>query len=322
MTTLTLLDPIAPVRHARFTALLPDGFTLDVAASHDEADRLAAITGARFAVSGHAPVTAEMIRAGAAAGLVAIHKWGVGYDNIDIEAARAAGVRVLRTTGSNAVPVAETTLGMILALQRGTLRAHTALTGGTWAASEIGPQCLMLSGKTVGLVGFGPIARTMARLLTVFRARVLYTKPVPVPEEEAAALGVTWVPFAEMLREADILSLHCPLTPQTRGLIDAAALAAMKPGGLLINTARGGLVDEAAVAAALRSGHLRGAGFDVFSQEPAPADHPLIGLPNVIVSPHIAAQAADNFAPTVSRIIENCARMAAGLDPAPGDVVV
>jgi phosphoglycerate dehydrogenase-like enzyme len=317
-----MLEAIAQERVDRITPLLPPQFTLDVAEGDTPEDRLAAICRGRFAISGHGRVTAEMIRAGKAAGLIAIHKWGVGYDNIDIEAARAEGVRVLRTTGSNAVPVAETTLGLILALQRSIFLGHAAVNAGEWSTAALGARTFMLAGRTVGLVGFGPIGQHVARLLGAFGCRVLYAKRTPLAPEAEAASGATHAPLETLLAEADILSLHCPLTPQTKGLIDAAALARMKPGALLVNTARGGVCDEAAVAAAIRSGQLRGAGFDVFAQEPPAPDNPLIGLPNVIVMPHIAAQAFDNFAPTVRRMLDNFARLAAGEPPVPTDVVV
>lgn len=317
-----ILEAIPQERVARITPLLPPQFTLLTAEADTPEARLAAICQSRFAISGHGRVTPEMIRAGKSAGLVAIHKWGVGYDNIDVEAARAEGVQVLRTTGSNAVPVAETTVGLILALQRSIIVGDAALRAGQWNTAAIGARTFMLSGRTVGLVGFGPIGQQVARLLGAFGCRVLYAKPTPLAPEAEAALGATHAPLETLLAEADILSLHCPLTAQTSGMIDAAALARMKPGGLLINTARGGICDEAAVAAAIRSGHLKGAAFDVFAEEPPAPDNPLLHLPNVIVMPHIAAQAFDNFAPTVQRMLDNFARIAAGEPPVPTDVVV
>ncbi len=319
---LVLLETMAPERFARFAALVPTEFAFSAAAGGTAQDRLAAIRGARFAIIGQSQVTAGMIRAGAAAGLRAIHKWGVGYDNIDIDAARAVGVRVLRTTGSNALPVAETTLAMMLALQRSVALGHARLAAGEWRPGAFGAHTALLSGRTVGLIGFGPIARHLARLLAPFGCRILYAKPAPIPNEEATALGVTHAPLEALLAEADIVSLHCALTAQTRGMIDAVALARMKPGALLVNTARGGLVDEAAVAASIRTGHLRGAAFDVFAEEPPRPDNPLLGLANVIATPHIAAQASDTFAPTVSRMMENLSRLAAGLPPRDGDLVV
>jgi phosphoglycerate dehydrogenase-like enzyme len=263
-----------------------------------------------------------MMTEGAKAGLKAVHKWGVGYDNIDIETAREAGVRVLRTTGSNAVPVAETAVALMLALQRSIVAGHTDMQEGKWSKWEVGPRTYMLTGKTVGLIGLGHIGKNVARMLQGFGCRLLYYKPRPLSQDEARALGVTHTPLDRLLAEADVVSLHCNLTPETSSLIDAGSLAAMKDGALLINTARGGIVDENAVADAIESGRLRGAAFDVFEIEPTPPDHRLIGLPGVIVTPHIASQAVDNFAGAVTRMIDNLAMLADGQEPPEGDVVV
>jgi phosphoglycerate dehydrogenase-like enzyme len=318
--TLIILDPISPRRLAALSEHLPERFTLEAGRSREPGDQLDAIRRARFVIAGQVPVTGEMMRAGAEAGLVAVHKWGVGTDNLDLEAARALGVRVLRTTGSNAVPVAELTLGFMLALSRGMVAGHMALSEGHWRSDALSGQ--MLSGRTIGIVGMGPIAQALARMLAPFGCRLLYTKPRQEAPELERALGLTYAPLETVLAESDIVTLHCPHTPETRGMIDAAALAAMKPGAALINTARGELIDEAALAEAVRSGHLRGAAVDVYSEEPAPPSHPLLGVPGIITTPHIAAMAVDNLAPTLTRMFRNFALIADGQAPVADDVVV
>jgi phosphoglycerate dehydrogenase-like enzyme len=320
--TIVILDPLTPDRLARFAALVPDRFTVRAAASRDRADQIAAIRGAHYVITGDMPVDAEMMKTGAGDTLVAVHKWGVGYDNIAVDAAKPLGLRVLRTTGSNALPVAETAVALMLALQRGVVAGHTDMKAGVWGKWTIGPNCFTLSGKTVGLVGLGYIGKRTARLLRGFDCRLLYSKPTPLPAGEEQELGVTRVPVERLLAESDVVSLHCALTPGTANLIDTASIATMKDGALLVNTARGGIASEAAVAEALHSGKLRGAAFDVFDVEPTLPDNPLLSAPNAIVTPHIASQAADNYAKTVTRMMENLSALSRGDAPPALDIVV
>jgi phosphoglycerate dehydrogenase-like enzyme len=158
------------------------------------------------------------------------------------------------------------------------------------------------------------------KLLKGFGCTVLVTRPSPMSAIEQAKDAVRQVALGTLLAVADIVSLHCPLTDATRGLIDATALARMKPGAVLINVARGGVVDEAALATALASGHLLSAATDVFETEPAPAESPLLGLDNLVVTPHLAAITADTFAPTLRRIFSNIAAVQAGGLPPAGDL--
>lgn len=319
MPHIVLLDPSGPDRLDRMRALLPAGWTLGNAASRDAADQVAALVGADFAITGDLPVTAAMM---AVPGLRAVHKWGVGYDGIDLDAARAHGVRVLRTTGSNAVAVAETTLGLILALNRNITRGHVAIHRGDWPKGELGATSLRLSGRRVGIIGMGHIGRALARLLRGFDCRILYTKRTPLPPEDEAAAGVTFAPLDDLLAQSDVVTLNCELNDSTRNLIDARRLALMRPDAILVNAARGGVLVEADLAAAIRAGHLRGAAVDVFAQEPISPDNPLIGLDRVILTPHLAAISSDAFVPTVTRMLTNFAAINAGHAPPPLDVLV
>lgn len=317
---IVVLDPLPEPRLALMRRLLPPGFALTAAASRAPADQLAAIAAADFAIAGDMPLTAELLAQ--APGLKAVHKWGVGIDNFDLAAAARHQVRIFRTTGSNARPVAETALGLMLALLRQIADGDRSVRAGGWGKADLAPRSFMLSGRTVGLVGLGAIGGQLATLLQGFGCRLLYAKPSPLPAARARALKLTHLPLDELLAASDLVSLHCPLTPATRGLIDAAALARMKPGALLINTARGGLVDEAALLAALEAGRLGGAGLDVFAEEPLPPGHPLAGAPNVVLTPHIAALAADNLVPTLERMFRNLSRAAEGRPVDPKDVVL
>ncbi|GBR05767.1 dehydrogenase [Gluconacetobacter liquefaciens] len=319
---LTILDPLTEAGLRRFAEHLPPDFTLSTARSRDPVDQIDAMRHADAVITADVPVTAEMIAAGAAEGLRAIHKWGVGYDNIDIDAARAAGVRVLRTTGSNAVAVAETTLGLILALQRNIVAGHVGVQNGQWLKGPLGARSMLLTGKTVGLIGFGFIGQQLARLLRGFQCTVLYTKRTPLPALEERDLGARFATFDALIDAADIVSLHCALTPQTRGLIDAGVLARMKPGAILVNTARGGLVNEQDLAQALAIGSLRGAAVDVYAAEPIASDHRLIGTEGAILTPHISAVSADTYPATVQRMLHNLRCIAQGREPPAGDVLV
>lgn len=318
MTRLVMLDPGGPERAERMRPYLPEGWEVSVAASRGAADQQAAIKAARYAITGDVPVTAAMM---AAPGLVAVHKWGVGYDNIDLEAARHHRVRVLRTTGANAVAVAETTLALILALGRGVVRGHDGIGRGQWRKAEIGPVSFTLTGRTVGIVGMGHIGQALARRLRGFGCPILYAKRTPLGEEADAALSARHVPLDELLRASDVVTLNCELNATTRGLIGAPELALMRPHAILVNAARGGVLDEGALADALRGERLRGAALDVFEHEPIAPDHPLIGMERVILTPHIGALSADGFAASVTRMMSNLAAIEEGRPPREGDLL-
>lgn len=319
MIQLVILDPVSEDRLERFAGYLPEGWNLKNAASRAREDQLAALGGTDFAITADVPVTADMM---AVPGLRAIHKWGVGYDNIDCEAAKAHGVRVLRTTGSNALSVAESALGLILALNRNLVRGHTAVLAGRWPKSELGATSQRLSGKTVGIIGLGYVGKALAGLLRGFGCDIVYTGRTRLDAETEAALGVRFASLEKLLARADVVSLNCSLNGDTRAMINARTLALMKQGALLVNVARGGIVVEADLAEALKSGHLRGAASDVYKEEPVTADNPLLGLETAVNTPHIAAVSADTFESTVTRMIRNLRLLDEGREPPDLDVVV
>ena len=226
--------------------------------------------------------------------LRAIGKHGVGVDNIDIAAATAAGIVVFNTPGANALAVAEGAVALMLAVAKRQRAGHDLVACGRFA--ERGPwRAGDLSGKTLGLVGGGRVAGEVARVCSRgFGMTVLVYDPY-AGAAQAEAIGAEKVHSLDaMLPRADIVSIHTPLTAETRGLLGRGRIAHMKPGAILVNTARGGIVDEGALAEALAAGRLGGAGLDVFEEEPPPPDHPLLALANVVLSPHVAGITEDS----------------------------
>ncbi|WP_291825767.1 2-hydroxyacid dehydrogenase [Bosea sp. (in: a-proteobacteria)] len=318
--TICLLDMTTPARAEKLRALLPPGFVLTHGTARGDEHMKEIIAEADYAISGQVAVSGDVLRAGK--NLKLLHKWGVGYDNIDIATARELGIKVARTTGSNALPVAEFALGLMISALRYIGYGHAELKKGHWSTGSLPGETFMLSGKTVGLIGFGAIGQNVARLLRGFGCTILYSKRQPLTAEEEAALGVRHATLDEILAQADVVSLHCPLTPETTNLIGREAFARMKKTAVLINVARGGVVDESALVTALRAREIAGAAMDVYAIEPLPADSELLTLDNLVVTPHLAAMAADNFAPTVSRMFANIAHVSRG-EPVPAkDLVV
>jgi (S)-sulfolactate dehydrogenase len=223
----------------------------------------------------------------AAAKLEAVGRLGVGLDNIDVEACKARDIAVLPATGANDLSVAEYVIAGVLVLLRGAYGASDEVAVGAWPRERlIGRE---VSGRRLGLVGFGSIARETAKRARALGMSVAAHDPFVAADDPAwRELDVVPLALDSLLGTSDAVSLHVPLTADTRHLIDAAALAAMPKGPVLINAARGGVVDEAALADALRDGRLAGAMLDVFETEPLPDGGPLVGVPNLILTPHIA----------------------------------
>jgi phosphoglycerate dehydrogenase-like enzyme len=238
-----------------------------------------------------------------------IQKIGVGVNTIDLEAAKAGNVAVCNMPGSNAQAVAEMTLLLMLAcLRRLPVIDDAVRRGAGWSLDPAMQDSYgEISGRTVGLVGMGSIPRALLLALKGLGARVVYTAHGPKPDVDAEYRALD-----DLLAEADIVSLHVPLTEETANLLNRGRLAAMRPGAILINTARGALVDQAALADALRSGPLLGAGLDVFAREPVAPDDPLLGLDNVVLSPHLAWLTKETLARSLAVAVENCLRLREG----------
>lgn len=212
-----------------------------------------------------------------------IARVGVGYDAVDLAAATAAGAAVTIAPGTNQGSVAEHAFALMLGFTRHIPSRHAALASGGWSRVMSVP----LRGKTLGLAGLGRIGKAVATRAAAFEMRVIAFDPVP-DTAFCAAHGIELVPFERLLSESDFLSLHLPLSAETRHVINAKTISQMKPGAVLVNTSRGGLVCEADLIPALRDGRLGGAALDVFEEEPTPADNPLRTLPNVVLTPHAA----------------------------------
>jgi D-3-phosphoglycerate dehydrogenase len=212
-----------------------------------------------------------------------ISVWGTGTDHIDLGACRSRGITIASTPGVNAHAVAEHTVALMLALLRRIPALDRDLRAGGWARDRLG----QLEGKTVGIVGLGAIGTRVAELLAPFGVKLLAAS-WHADGGRAASLGARAVPVDELLRESDVVTLHLRVTPETTGVLGRDRLALMKPTAVLINTARGALVDSAALVDALASGRLAGAALDVFDHEPVPPDDPLLAQPNVVLTPHVA----------------------------------
>lgn len=308
--TILVLQPINDELKSIIQAELPGGFTLDTTDSTDAGHLAQKLAGADYVVFWDEGLPAPLLHA--APRLKMAHKWGVGVENIDLDVARARGIKVARTTGGNAVPVAEFALTLMLAAGRRVVQAHNSMVEGRWAKNEIWRNSILLSGKTVGIIGLGAIGTEVAKRLPGFGCRILYHNRRPIPPEREAALGVEYRTVPGMLPEIDLLCLTCPLTPETRGMIAAPQLASMKPGSILVNVARGGIVVESDLVDALRSGHLAAAAVDVFDPEPPDPANPLLHLPNVVVTPHCASVAFENSAKGIRHWLRNIGLVAAG----------
>ncbi len=222
-----------------------------------------------------------------------VGRLGVGLDNIDVAACEARGLQVIPASGANALSVAEYVVGTALLLLRGGYQSSAAVAQGQWPRNALS-NGREAGGKVLGLVGFGAIGQLTARLAQGLGLRVIAHDALMAADHPAyAETGVACVQFDALVASADVISLHVPLVDGTRGLFDAQRIAAMKPGAVLINTARGGIVDEVALAAALKSGRLGGAAIDVFGSEPLPASPHFQDCPNLVLTPHIAGVTAE-----------------------------
>ncbi|MDX1416308.1 MAG: hydroxyacid dehydrogenase [Candidatus Promineifilaceae bacterium] len=253
-------------------------------------------------------VDADVITAGK--NLKYIGRAGIGVDNVDLEAATEHGVRVMNTPRANSVATAEQTMALMLAVSRNTVAAHNSLAAGQWdRARYVGTE---LDGKTLGIIGFGYIGRLVARRAQAFGMKVIAYDPY-VPEEVAANMDAQLLPFEELLAQADIITLHSVVTAETVNMINADTIAQMKDGVIIVNVARGKLIDEKALAEALREGKVAAAALDVYQQEP-PQGSPLIGLSNVLHTPHLGANSREAQRRVAEEIVEQVADALRGTD--------
>lgn len=260
----------------------------------DDAPRLAeqAATAEAFIVRNRTQVRGVLLQALTRCRVVG--RLGVGLDNIDVPACEARSLQVIPATGANALSVAEYVVGTAMVLLRGAYASSAAVAAGQWPRNALS-NGREAGGKTLGLIGFGSIGQLTARLARGLGMDVVaFDAMLDEGHPAFPATGTRWAELDEVIRMSDVVSLHVPLVDSTRGLFSAERISAMKPGAVLINTARGGIIDEVALAGALRSGHLGGAAIDVFSQEPLPVSPHFEGCPNLILTPHVAGVTAES----------------------------
>jgi D-3-phosphoglycerate dehydrogenase len=237
---------------------------------------------------------------------------GIGFEKVDIQAATAAGITVATTPEGNVVPVAEHVMALVLAVYRRLIDCHLSLRRGQWHMMTYRHLCHELAGRQVGIVGLGRIGRAVAKRMLAFEAQVSYFDTNRLARDEEAALGVTFQPLETLLAGCDVVTLHVPLDKSTEGLLDRGRIGIMKPGSVLINTCRGGVVDEKALYEALVSGHLSGAGLDVFEREPPDPQNPLFQLDQVVLTPHCASGTRESHAEKAAAAFANMLRFLRG----------
>jgi phosphoglycerate dehydrogenase-like enzyme len=298
--------------YAIIRAELPPGFELATLAGDDEAERFEKIRGCEVAIVASAPLRRAVIDA--AVRLRLVHHQGVGYhDTIDWKALAERRIPLALTPEGTTTGVAEHAVMLALAVCKRLPYADAELRQGRWHINALRPESRELAGMTVGYLGMGRIGQALAARLRVFGTRGLYfDEAPPLPPARERELGLERSDFDTLLERADLLTLHVPLTPATRRIVDRAAIAKMKPGAILLNTARGGLIDEVALAEALADGRLGGAGLDVFEKEPPDPADPLLALRNVVVTPHISAGTRDALGVKMRAVFANVQRFYAG----------
>lgn len=250
-----------------------------------------------------APVNADVIASMQKARVIV--RYGIGVDNVDLAAARAKGISVCNVPDYCIDEVADHTLAFILATTRQVVTNSNSLKGGKWALATPLDQMKALRDLTIGVVGFGRIGREVVSRLKPFRCRILVHDPI-AKATDIEASGAKPVALRELLSQTDVITLHCPSTAETRGMLNSESLAKTRPGVSIINLARGDLIDQNALTAALQAGHVAAAALDVFNPEPIAADHPLLKMDNVIVASHIASTSV----PAVKKLRETAARLA------------
>jgi D-3-phosphoglycerate dehydrogenase len=275
-------------------SVVPEGFQIRFLPSQTQEALIEAVSDVDYILAGgRLKISKEVLER--AEKLQMIQRSGVGLDALDLDAIKEKGIPLYVNQGVNAESVAEHALLLMLACLRKLPTINRNTKDGVWKKQEQGVQTAELKGKTIGIVGMGNIAKTLVGLLKPFKVKILYYNLVQMDENFESENSMTFVGMDELLRNSDIVTIHCALTPETRNLINTESLCLMKDGAILINTARGEIVDPVAVAEALRNGKLSYAALDVHAWEPIPEDYPLKDIDNVILTPHIAGVTADSF---------------------------
>lgn len=275
-------------------------------------EKISELREADFLVLHPAEISEALLRQAKKARLVQL--LSAGYDAVDLRLTNELGIPVATNGGANAWAVAEHAVALVLALYKRLIAADRSVREGRWRQAITGFNTFEIAGKTLGLIGAGNIGRKVARRLAAFEARTVYYDIVPAPDIEKE-LGARRVSLEELLKEADIMSIHLPLNRETRGLIGRPQLAMMKPTAVIVNTSRGPVVNEEALAEALREKRIAGAGLDVYEKEPISSDNPLLQLENAILTPHTAGHAYEGWFRRSKFAWENIERVAKGEPP-------
>jgi phosphoglycerate dehydrogenase-like enzyme len=300
-----------PALYEMIRERLPAGFDLVTLERDDDAERIRHLSECEIVIVAAYRFSARLIDAAPRLRLV-LHQ-GVGYhDTVDTAALKRHGAPLAITPEGTAIGVSEHAIMLMLAVCKRLAFVDAELRAGRFHINTVRPASRELHGRTIGYIGMGRIGQGVAMRLGSWGTTGIYADPIPLTPAREKELGLTRVSHDELLERADIVTLHLPLIPGTHGMIGARALARMKPGAMLINTARGPLVDEAALCDALASGRLAGAGLDVFIEEPPGADHPVYAFPNVVLTPHIAAGTRDAFATKMNALFANAERFYRG----------
>ncbi len=300
-------------------SMLPEGWTSVIVSSEVDGDKyvqkaLPEAADADFYLVGLEYIGKELIVP--AKKLKLIQRLGAGFDNVDLAAAKAHGVTVANIPGANSVAVAEHAIMVMIAMLKRFTQAHNSMVAGEWKMSELLLMgCFELWQKTVGIVGLGRIGKALAQRLTGFEVTTLYHDILSFPPELEKQLKVTKVPFEQLLAESDIVSLHVPLTEQTRNMMSTKQFEMMKSTAFFINSARGEVVDEAALVEALNRGIIAGAAIDAFKQEPPDPNSPLLKADNIILTPHNAGVTREVSMRFLTESFKNFERVAAGQAP-------
>jgi phosphoglycerate dehydrogenase-like enzyme len=293
--------------------LAPSGFEL-VTARNEAASLESALATAEYLVCYPNVHTSDAFYR-AAPKLKLFQLLSAGYDDVDLEAARRAGVPVCNNGGANAISVAEHAIMLMLAVSRRVIWQHASVSGGRWRGNGPAPRMYEIFDKTLGVIGLGTIGKKVARLARAFGMRVQYYDIARLTEDAEDTLGVRFRLKNELIATSDIVTLHVPLNASTRHMIAAPELALMKPEAIIVNTSRGPVIDETALARALADNKLFGAGLDVFDQEPPPPDNPLFALRNVVLTSHFAGPTWDNQIARLRNAYDNVQRVARGEKP-------
>jgi phosphoglycerate dehydrogenase-like enzyme len=283
-------------------SLAPEGLNLMMAENGSQEECMAKIPDADYLFAGHSvQVDAPLLAAGKK--LKMVQRFGVGTDSVDQEAMKKYGIPLYINQGVNARSVAELTVLLMLASVRQLLVLDAGMRAREWDTEGINRH--LIHGKTVGMIGFGHVGAMVGELLRPFEVKLLYWQPEKWPDEEDAKHNVVFRELDDLLKDSDIVSVHCMMTEENRGMFNKELFAKMKDGAKLINTSRGGLINENDFAEAIKSGKLSGGALDVFSIEPLPDDSPLRDLPNVILTPHAGGVTYESYLKIITEAFNN-----------------